>query len=103
MARLSLGGMLNGERGQLALSVVQLIIALVVVFIGLFAIKQVSDVTDVSDDPDFNETFDTLVTQTGSLFQIIGVALMIVGLSLGLTVLFGLVAGVRGQGSNLTA
>lgn len=96
--------MLSDEKGQvqggLLATILILVIGVAALFIGLFMNAKIANVAELNDDQNFNDTFDQLVDTSGDVFEVIGIVLIIVALSVGLSALIGmtgLFGGVQGR------
>jgi hypothetical protein len=76
----------KGSLSDLSLGVV---IALVSLFIGLYMITKVADVTAINSDSDFYSVYTNLTTNTGTIFDVIILVIIVVSLGVAIAVLRG--------------
>ena len=78
----------KGSLSDLALGVV---VALVSLFIGLYMISKVSDVTAINTDAgsDFGTVYTNLVTNTGTIYDVMILVIIVVSLGVAIAVLRG--------------
>lgn len=76
----------KGTLGDLALGVVVSIVSL---FIGLYMISKVSDVASINSTNDFYSTYTSLVTNTGTIFDVLILVIIVVSLGVAIAVLRG--------------
>jgi len=80
--------MLSGK-GQLSGLAMTVVIALVALFIGLFMISMVSDITEISNDSELYSVFTYLQDQTSTVFKVLVLVIIIVALGVAINVLRG--------------
>lgn len=76
----------KGALSDLALSVV---VALVALFIGLFMITKVSNITSINNSSDFYSVFTDLTSSTGTIFSVLILVIIVVALGVAIAVLRG--------------
>ena len=67
--------------------VMGLVVAIVMLFVGLYMIQQVSDVASIDNTSSFYTTFTSLITNTGTLYQILVLVLIVVALAVAIAYL----------------
>ena len=80
----------KGELTDVALGIVTAVVAL---FIGLYMISKVSSVASIDNTSDFYNTFSSLVTNTGTIYDVIVLVLIVVALGIAIAVLKGFSGG----------
>ena len=72
-------------------TIIGIVLGIVILFIGLYMIAKISNVADLSSDANFNTTFSNLVTNTNTIYDILILVLIVVGLSVAVAYLSGFV------------
>lgn len=75
--------------GGLAAGIGVLVVGVVILFVGLFMVAEVADVTAINSDSDFYGTYTSSVTTTGTIFSIVGIVLIVAGLAMAIRLLMG--------------
>jgi hypothetical protein len=83
----------KGSLSDLSLGVV---IALVSLFIGLYMITKVADVTAINNSSDFYSVYTNLTANTGTIFDVMILVIIVVSLGVAIAVLRGFGAGGGG-------
>lgn len=86
MRKLKLQNRRKGELSGLALGIV---VAVVALFIGLYMITKVSDVAKIDNTSDFYSTYQNLVTNTGTIYDVLILVIIVVALGVAIAVLRG--------------
>jgi len=76
----------KGQLSELALSIV---VAIVALFIGLFMISKVSTITAINSTNDFYSTYSSLITNTGTIYDVLILVIIVVALGVAIAVLRG--------------
>ena len=77
------------KKGALADLALGVVVAIVALFLGLYMIAKVSDVTAINADSDFFTTFTSLVTNTGTIYDVMILVIIVVALGVAIAVLRG--------------
>ena len=70
------------SKGSLSSVALGVVVALVSLFIGLYMISKVSDIASISNTSDFYTTFTSLVTNTGTIFDVMVLVIIVVALGI---------------------
>ena len=87
-------GTMKGDVQSVAMAIV---VTVVVLFVGIFMITQVADVTSINNTSDFHSTYTGLVASTGVIYNILILVLIIVGLAVAIGYLSGFGGGTKGE------
>ncbi|HIE35906.1 MAG TPA: hypothetical protein EYP89_01555 [Candidatus Omnitrophica bacterium] len=77
------------QKGSVQAVSMGVIVTIVALFVGIFMISQVADVTEINNTSDFYTTYSNLVTNTGTIYNILVLVLIIVGLAVAIAYLSG--------------
>jgi len=91
----------NNKRSKgLTNTALQVVTAIVALFIGLYMISKVSDVASIDNTSDFYTTYTSLTTDTGTIFDVVILVIIVFTLGLAINVLRGFTGG-GGRGATL--
>jgi hypothetical protein len=76
-------------KGALSDLVLGMGVSLVIAFVVLFMLQKVSDITGINNTSRFYSTFNSLVSNTSTVFDVIILVIIIVALGVGINVLRG--------------
>jgi hypothetical protein len=76
----------RNRKGQVSGLVMDVIIVVVLLFIGLFMITQVSGITAINNTSAFYTTYTNLITNTGTIYQVL--ILVVIVIALGVAIMF---------------
>jgi len=77
------------RKAQLSSVALGIIITIVSLFIGLFMITNVSEITAINNTSDFYSIYTNLVSSTSTIFEVIVLVIIIVALGLAIAILKG--------------
>jgi len=81
---------LSKRKGQaVSNTAMAIIVAIVVLFVGLFMISEVASVASINNTSDFYSVYDSLVTNTSTIYSILVLVLIVVGLAVAIAYLRG--------------
>ena len=86
-----------GKKGALADLALGMVVSIVALFIGLYMISKVSDVTAINSSSDFYSTYTTLITNTGTVYDVLILVIIVVALGVAIAVLRGFGATSAGE------
>ena len=78
-----------GNKGSLSSLALGVVIAIVSLFIGLYMISKVSNVANIDNTSDFYTVYQSLTTNTGTIFDVMILVIIIVALGVAIAVLRG--------------
>jgi len=90
-----------GKRAQMAGVALGSVIAIVALFIGLFMISKVSDITALNNTSSFYTTYTKLITSTGTVYDVITLVIIIFALGIAIAVLRGFSETAGGAGGTI--
>lgn len=79
-------------KGQVAAVVMELVMGLVMLFVGLFMIAEVSSATAINNTSDFYATYTSTITTVSTVFSVAGLVLIIIALATAVRTLRGVTA-----------
>jgi len=81
------------SKGILSATALAVIMAIVSLFIGLFMISKVSSVASINNSSDFYSTYQSLVSNTGTIYDVLILVLIVAALGVALAFLKGFAGG----------
>jgi len=89
------------SKGSLSSVALGIIVALVSLFIGLYMISKVSAIAAIDNTSDFYTTFTSLVTNTGTIFDVMVLVIIVVALGIAIGSIRGFTGGTREEAAGI--
>lgn len=98
---LNLSALFSRSRRGTAEVSMEAIQALAILFIGIFIISTVSDITAINNTSSFYSTYTDLIAKTGTIYKVLILVLIVAALAVAVHVLRGFGGAGRGGGTGL--